>query len=306
MKDFILETKNITKAYKTNKAVDNVNLQIKRGEIYGLIGRNGAGKTTLLKLISGLSFATEGEIFLFGERINTNNNLLERLGVLIEEPGLYPNLTAYENMKLKCISYGINKRGYIQSLLEQVELGDTGKKKVKEFSLGMKQRLGVALALVGEPDLLLLDEPINGLDPQGIMEIRNILLRLNREKNITIIISSHILEELTKLASRFGIIHNGRLIEEINKIELLEKTKDKLEIQTNQVSKAVNVLEEQLQINNFKVIDNNTIYIYERLNESGDINNQLLKSDISVDSLSINRESLEEYFLTKTGGNRND
>lgn len=302
MTDYILTTKNLTKNYGRTKALDKINLQIKRGDIYGLIGRNGAGKTTLLKTISGLAFPTEGEVFLFDEKIDLNNNLLERLGVLIENPGLYPNFTAYDNMKLKCISYGISKEGYIQSLLEQVGLGDTNNKKVKQFSLGMKQRLGVALALVGEPDLLLLDEPINGLDPQGIIEIRDVLLKLNKEKNITIIISSHILEELSKLATRFGIINNGQMIEEINKNELLEKTKDKLEIVTNDPDRAVTVLEENLNIYNLKVVDSNTIYIYERLDESGEINQELLKAGIKVDSLSINRESLEEYYINLTGG----
>lgn len=305
MSDYILRTENITKVYGSTKALDKINIEIKRGDIYGLIGRNGAGKTTLLKAISGLAFPTQGEIFLFGENINANNNLLERIGVLIEDPGLYPNLTAYDNMKLKCISYGIDKQGYIESLLDQVGIGDTGKKKIKQFSLGMKQRLGIALALVGEPDLLLLDEPINGLDPQGILEIRDILLKLNKEKNITIIISSHILEELSKLATRFGIIHNGELIEEINKMDLLHKTKEKLEITTNDLQIAITVLEQKLKINHLQVIDNNTIYIYERLDESGDINNELLNSGVRVDSLSINRESLEEYFINITGGGNN-
>ena len=280
MSDYILRIENITKTYGRTKALDKINIEIKRGDIYGLIGRNGAGKTTLLKAISGLAFPTQGEIFLFGEKINGNNNLLERIGVLIENPGLYPNFTAYENMKLKCISYGINKTAYIESLLEQVGLEGVGKKKVKQFSLGMKQRLGIALALVGETDLLLLDEPINGLDPQGIIEIRDILLKLNKERNITIIISSHILEELSKLATRFGIIDKGQLIEEVTKKDLLEKTKDKLEILTNEVEKAVNVLEEKFNIHNLKVIDNNTIYVYERLDKGGDINTELLRCGI--------------------------
>lgn len=302
MSDYILRIENITKTYGRTKALDKINIEIKRGDIYGLIGRNGAGKTTLLKAISGLAFPTQGEIFLFGEKINGNNNLLERIGVLIENPGLYPNFTAYENMNLKCISYGINKTAYIESLLEQVGLEDVGKKKVKQFSLGMKQRLGIALALVGETDLLLLDEPINGLDPQGIIEIRDILLKLNKERNITIIISSHILEELSKLATRFGIIDKGQLIEEVTKKDLLEKTKDKLEIVTNEVEKAVNVLEEKFDIHNLKVINNNTIYVYERLDKGGDINTELLRCGIKVDALSINRGSLEEYYISLTGG----
>ena len=304
MNDYILKTNDLTKTYGTTRALDKINMQIKRGEIYGLIGRNEAGKTTLLKIISGLTFLTRGEVLLFGEKTNNKNNLLERVGVLIEDPGLYPNLTACENMKLKCIAYGINKKGYIEDILQQVGLENTGRKAVKKFSLGMKQRLGIALALVGEPDLLLLDEPINGLDPQGIIEIRDVLLRLSKEKNITIIISSHILEELSKIVSRIGIINNGKLIEEIDKKELLEKTKDKLEIVTSQTEIAVTVLEEKLNILNLKVIDNKTIYVYEKIDESGAINNELLKAGIEVDSIYINHESLEEYFINLTGGEK--
>lgn len=304
MKDYILKTKDITKIYGKNKALDKVSIELKKGEIYGLIGRNGAGKTTLLKTISGLSFPTQGEVFLFGKNIDSDNNLLERIGVLIENPGIYPNLSAYENMKLKCLSYGINKEGYIESLLEQVGLENVGKKKTKEFSLGMKQRLGLALALVGEPDLLLLDEPVSGLDPQGIIEIRDILLKLNKEKNITIIISSHILEELAKLSTRFGIIDNGQIIKEIYKEELLEKVKDKIEIKTDQVEKTVNILEEKFKITNLKVIDNTNIHVYEKLEKSGDINVELSKAGIKVDSLSINQGSLEEYYINLTGGPR--
>ena len=299
MNDNILRIENITKVYSKVKVLDNISMHVKRGEIYGLIGKNGSGKTTLLKIIGGLAFQTEGDIFLFNEKINSD--LLERVGVLIEAPGIYPDMTAYQNMKLKCIYYGINKKGYIENLLEKVGLSDTGRKKTKKFSLGMKQRLAIALALVGEPDLLLLDEPVNGLDPQGIIEIREVLLKLSKENNITIIISSHILEELSKLVSRIGIINNKKIIEEISKEELLEKTKDKLEIVTDQVEKAVMVLEEELHIQNIKVIDEKTIYVYERLEDSGDINNTLLTSGIKIDSLSISRESLEDYFINMTG-----
>ena len=302
MSNYILKTTDITKSYGTTKALDQINIQIERGTIYGLIGRNGAGKTTLLKIISGLSFPTQGNVLLFGENTKGNIGLLERVGVLIEDPGLYPNLTAYENMKLKCIAYGINEKKQIETLLEEVGLQNVGKKKIKQFSLGMKQRLGIALALVGEPDLLLLDEPINGLDPQGIIEVRDILRKLSQEKNITIILSSHILEELSKIVSRIGIIDDGRLIEEIDKKDLLEKTKDKLEIITTDVEKAVTLLEEKMGIRNLKVIDNHTIYVYEKIDKSGEINRALLQADIKIDSLSINRESLEEYFINLTGG----
>lgn len=306
MTPYILKTKDITKSYGDRIALNNINIEIKRGTIYGLIGRNGAGKTTLLKIISGLSFPDKGEVILFGEETNKNKDLLERIGVLIEEPGLYPDLNAYENMKLKCIAYGINTKGYIESLLDEVGLADTGKKKTKTFSLGMKQRLGIALALVGEPDLLLLDEPANGLDPEGMKEIRETLLSLADEKNITIIVSSHILDELSKLVTRIGIIDEGHLIEEIDKDKLLEKTKNKIEIMTEEVDRAVPILESNFAINNLKVVNNNTIYVYEKLDMSGEINTELSKMGITVDSISVNRETLEEYFIDLTGGGKND
>lgn len=302
MRDYILKTNAITKVYGNKKAISNINMRIEKGDIYGLIGRNGSGKTTLLKTISGLCFPTSGEVILFGEKTNGQSDLLERVGVLIEAPGLYPGLTAYMNIKLKCISYGINKREYIESLLQQVGLVDVGKKKVKKFSLGMKQRLGIALALVGDPDLLLLDEPINGLDPQGIVEVRDVLLKLNKEKNITIIISSHILEELPKLVSRFGIINNGELIEEIDKDELLEKTKGRLEIKVDNIDLAMSILEENLNIKNIKVIDYSTIHVYESLEKASEVNKELSDHNVMVESLTINRESLEEYFIGLTGG----
>lgn len=306
MNNDLLKTKGITKKYGDTIALENINIELKRGTIYGLIGRNGAGKTTLLKIISGLSFPDKGEVLLFGKETNQNKDLFERIGVLIENPGLYPDLSAYENMKLKCIAYGINQKGYIESLLEEVGLGYTGKKKTKKFSLGMKQRLGIALALVGEPDLLLLDEPANGLDPQGMKEIRETLLRLAEEKNMTMIVSSHILDELSKLVTRIGIIDEGRLIEEVDKDTLLEKTKDKIEIITNDIEKAVTTLENEFAINQLKVIDNRTIYVYEQLDMSGEINAELSKMGVVVDSISVNRETLEEYFIELTGGGKND
>lgn len=305
MNDYILKTKNISKSYNETQALDNVSMQVQRGTIYGLIGKNGAGKTTLLKVISGLAFANEGEVFLFGENTQNNQDLLERIGVLIEEPGLYPGLNAYENMKLKCIAYGIDKKGYIESLLEDVGLGSVGHKKTKSFSLGMKQRLGIALSLIGEPDLLLLDEPTNGLDPQGKTEIRETLLRLSKEKNITMIVSSHILEELSKLVTRIGIIDEGKLLEEVNKKELLEKTKAKIEIVTNDVVKAVTILEEEFKVEKIKVVDDDTIYIYEQLDNSAKINKKLAEAGVSINSISINRETLEEYFINVTRGESN-
>ncbi|MDE6724597.1 MAG: ATP-binding cassette domain-containing protein, partial [Ruminiclostridium sp.] len=209
--EYLLTTNAVTKQYGRQRAVNAVSIHIRQGAIYGLIGRNGAGKTTLLKMISGLAAPSEGDFSLFGKTGREVSEYMSRIGSLIENPGIYPNLSAPENLQLKCLAMGIRKKGVIGELLETVGLGDTGKKKVRNFSLGMKQRLGIALALVGDPDLVILDEPINGLDPQGIAEIRETIFKLNKEKNITFIISSHILEELSKIATDYGIIHNGIL-----------------------------------------------------------------------------------------------
>ncbi|MGN0370500.1 MAG: ABC transporter ATP-binding protein [Butyrivibrio sp.] len=219
---YILSTENLTKEYHHFKAVDSVCLHINEGDIYGFIGRNGAGKTTTLKMICGLASPTSGTFSLFGEpyEVLAKNRVFAKVGSLIEEPGIYSDMSAFDNVYLKCICAGIKDKGYAMDLLRLVDLDRTGNKKTKGFSLGMKQRLGIALAMVGDPKLLILDEPINGLDPQGIMEIRETILKLNTEKKTTFIISSHILGELSKIATRYGIIDKGRLIKEFSAEEL--------------------------------------------------------------------------------------
>lgn len=219
----VVQTKNLTKQYGKHKAIHNVNISVMQGDIYGLIGRNGAGKTTILRLISGLAKPTEGDIYLWEKNSQNAFPMRKRLGVLIESPGIYPSMSAADNIKLKCFATGIsdNKRR-IAELLDDVGLSDVGKKKVKHFSVGMKQRLGIALALVGSPELVILDEPTNGLDPQGMAEVREMIVRLNREKDITFIISSHILGELSKIATHYGIVDNGELKKQIMRTELTE------------------------------------------------------------------------------------
>ena len=211
--EYILTTDNLTKKYKGVIAAEGINLHVRKGDIYGLIGRNGAGKTTTLKMISGLAHPTGGSFTLFGKPMEQviRDNLFSKVGILIEEPGLYNDMSALNNIKIKCIAAGLNRHGYAESLLSMVGLGNTGKRATKYFSMGMKQRLGIAMALVGEPELLILDEPVNGLDPQGICEVREILTRLNKERGMTIIISSHILSELSKISTSYGIINNGKL-----------------------------------------------------------------------------------------------
>jgi ABC-2 type transport system ATP-binding protein len=229
---------------------------------------------------------------------------MSRIGTLIEAPGIYPNLSASENLKLKCLAMGVRKKGIIEDLLITVGLQNTGKKKVKNFSLGMKQRLGIALALVGDPDLVILDEPINGLDPQGIAEVREMLSKLNREKNITFIISSHILEELSKIAINYGIIHDGELLQEMTREELLAKCSERIELKTNDTRKACTVLDE-MGITKYKVVDVNTIQIFERLNDSGDITMALAENGVKTMGISVKNEALEDYYLNLTGGAAN-
>lgn len=302
--EYLLTTNGLTKQYGRHKAVNAVNLHIRQGDIYGLIGRNGAGKTTILKMLSGLVAPTEGEFSLFGKTGRDSYEYMSRVGTLIEEPGIYPNMSAAENLRLKCLAVGVRKKGTVDELLRTVGLADVGKKKVKKFSLGMKQRLGIALALAGNPDLVILDEPINGLDPQGIAEIRETLLRLNKEKNITFIISSHILEELSKIASNYGMIHDGVLLQEMTREELLSKCSERIELKTNDTRKACTVLE-GMGIEKYKVVDADTIQIFERLNDGGDITMALAGNGVKTMGITVKNEALEDYYLNLTGGTAN-
>ncbi len=297
--EYAVNTTLLTKKFGQHTAVNQVNLHVKRGEIYGFIGRNGAGKTTCMKMLCGLATPTSGEVSLFGKQGTQAREMYERIGNLIETPGLYPNMSAGENLKCKCLALGIYKKGYIEEILAQVGLQEAGKKKVKKFSLGMKQRLGIGMALLGEPDLLILDEPINGLDPQGIVEVREILKNLNQKKGMTIMISSHILEELHKVADTFGIIHNGELIQELSREELEEKCNNYIEITAEHTEHVCTVLE-SMGIKNYKVVSPNVIQIYERLEESGQINRELTKKDCVIDAIRVAHEKLENYFLELT------
>lgn len=301
MSEMLLQTRALTKQYGRHTAVDQVSMHIKKGAIYGFIGRNGAGKTTTLRMISGLASPTAGEIELFGCRGRDLSRIRSRVGCLIEGPGLYGSMSARDNLKMKSMLLGVYKRGYEEELLDIVGLGGVGKKPVKRYSLGMKQRLGIALALVGEPDLLVLDEPINGLDPQGIAEVRDTVLKLNRERNMTILISSHILEELSKIATDYGIIHNGTLLQELTNEELMEKCSERLEVTLDDPERAVPVMD-RLGIKRYQVADREHIYIFERLEESAALNMAFAKAGIPVRGISVTNEELETYFLKLTGG----
>lgn len=302
--EYLLTTNSLTKQYGGHKAVDAVNIHIRQGDIYGLIGRNGAGKTTILKMISGLAAPTSGDFSLFGKSGKSAAPYMSRIGTLIEAPGIYPNMSAAENLRMKCIAMGVRKKGVIEDLLNTVGLADAGKKKVKNFSLGMKQRLGIALALVGDPDLVILDEPINGLDPQGIADVRETLSKLNKERKITLIVSSHILEELAKIATNYGIIHDGVLLQELTREELLTKCSERIELKTSDTRRACTVLE-NMGIHNYKVVDVSTIHIFEHLTESGDITMVLAENGIKTMGITVKNEALEDYYLNLTGGGAN-
>lgn len=301
MSEYLLQTRGLTKQYGRHNAVENVDIHVKKGAIYGFIGRNGAGKSTCLKMVSGLSRPTAGEIEFFGYSGKELKDLRSRIGCLIEMPGLYGNMTAYQNLKIKCEMLGINKKGYVEDILKTVGMEKTGRKKTKHFSLGMKQRLGIGLALVGEPDLLVLDEPINGLDPQGIVEVRDTIQKLHDERNMTILISSHVLEELSKLATHYGIIHNGSLLQELSQEELIKRCSERMELELDYPEQALPILD-KMGFTNYQVMDKHRIYIFERLEESALLNMELAKAGIFVRGIAITSEDLESYFLNLTGG----
>ena len=303
MKKVVLKTYNITKKYGEQLAVDNVNMTIKKGDIYGFIGQNGAGKTTLIRLITGLIHKSGGEIELLG--VNEENELNKArtmVGSLIESPSLYTNMTARENLEVSRLVRNIPGKKCIDEVLELVGLKDVEKKKVKNFSLGMRQRLGIANALMGNPKLLILDEPINGLDPMGIVEIRELLKKINKEKDMTILISSHILSELSELATTYGIISNGKLIEEITAKQLSKKCRQYIDLKVDDTARAVILLERELGISDYEVLEDSNIKVFSNLDNVGEVNSLLSRSGIIVESISVKGESLEEYFMNKVGG----
>lgn len=304
--DIVLKTNNLSKKYGNQLAVNNVNMNVKKGEIYGFIGQNGAGKTTLIRMITGLIHKTGGEIELLGA---CDSLRLEKartmVGSLVETPAFYENMTARENLEVSRLVRNIAGKQCIDEVLEMVGLKNTGKKKLKNFSLGMKQRLGIANAILGNPRLLILDEPINGLDPVSIVEIRELLRKINKEKDVTILISSHILSELSEIATCYGIINNGKLLEEISAQELNEKCRQYIDIQISDPNKAVILLENELKITNYAVYPDNTIKVYSHLDSTGKINSIFSRNNIIVERIGLKGQNLEEYFINVVGGGHN-
>ena len=299
MKDLIV-TQNLTKMYGDKAAVSSMDMHVKQGDIYGFIGRNGSGKSTTLKMLCGLAFPTQGSIRVFGQSLS-RESVRKRIGVLIESPGLEGGRSAYENMYLKASLMGIVDPGKeIRELLTLTGLNPDNKKLVKRYSMGMKQRLGIAMALLGGPDLLILDEPINGLDPEGMNQLRTLLVDLNQKKGVTILVSSHILGELSKMATRYGIIKDGCLVKEISKEELSAECKDYLYLKTSDSKMAAVLLEEKLRIRNYEVRPEGEIRIYQKA-DSGQITTVMTSAGISVFAIYGHQQDLEGYFLDLMG-----
>ncbi len=294
----VLSVCNLTKKFAHNTGIENINLSINKGDIYGLIGKNGAGKTTLMRVILSLAFADSGTVTYFGGK--PFREAARKIGSLIESPSLYKNCSAYENLKRFAILYGAEE-GQIPEILELVGLKETGDKKVGKFSLGMKQRLGIAIALLGSPEFLILDEPVNGLDPEGIAEIRTLILKLNQERGITILISSHLLEELSKVVTCYGIIKEGKLVEEFSAKQLELKAKQKLYIKVDDIDKSIELLKKEYRDIVIETNENELV-ISDYIEESGEINRLLSKNSILVTSLQVKSNGLEQYFLEKVGG----
>ncbi len=295
-----VETRGLTKIYGGKAVVRDLDLKVGQGQIYGFIGRNGAGKSTTLKMISGLASPDRGEVRLFGKLVS-DPVARRRLGVLIEAAGLYPNMTARQNavMKAKCMGLTEEKKS-VDQVLELTGLTDTGKKSVKHFSMGMKQRLGVALALLGNPDLLILDEPINGLDPEGIRELRQLVLKL-QEQGKTILLSSHILGELSKIATHYGIIRDGELMEQIARSDLEEKCQDYFQVEVSDVRQALPLVQESFPQVEAQVFDARIIRIY-GLEEGAELNRILTENRVAVYASGFHHMDLEEYFLERMEG----
>ena len=297
--EYVMELEGLTKTFGKKTAVDNFSLKIEKGHICGLIGPNGAGKTTIMKMMAALTEPDSGEMKFFG---STNlNEARSRMSFIIEEPYMEHSMTARENMQYLRFIRGVADESRIDMLLDFVGLKDVGKKKVGKFSLGMRQRLGIAMSLLAKPEFMVLDEPINGLDPEGIIDVRKMLLKLTEEEKITILISSHILKELSELCTDYAIVNHGKLIEKLSHEELLLKTKTFIGLRTNDIGRTCTVLEGSLGIRNYKVSPENEIMIFERLEELERISSIVTQNNLTITKINVEGESLEDYYIGKVG-----
>ncbi|MBE6053846.1 MAG: ABC transporter ATP-binding protein [Clostridium sartagoforme] len=303
----VIKTNKLVKKYGDYTALNNVNITVNQGDIYGLVGDNGSGKTTFFRLLTGQSKATSGSFELLSKSTEKDLNMVRRrIGSSIENPSFYPKMTLEQNIEYYRIQRGIPGKENVAKILKEVGLFEARKKKFINISLGMKQRLAIALALLGEPELLILDEPINGLDPSGIIEVRNLLLKLNKEKNITIIISSHILTELSNIATCYGILSKGKLIEEVTAEELDERCKNYLEIKVTEPQKLVVLLEEELGYKHYKVMPDGIIQLFDKYPIIENISKIAVSNGIGLKGLSEKVIDLEGYYINLIGGSKND
>lgn len=303
--DYVLKTNSLCKHYNNFKALNGLTMHVPKGSIYGFVGRNGAGKTTLIRMVCGIQFPTGGNFELYGVK-NTDKKISDtrrKMGAVIETPSIIPYLNARENLKMQYDIMGMPDYKGIDELLDLVGLKNTGKKLAKNFSLGMRQRLGIAVALCGNPDLLVLDEPINGLDPQGIIDIRELILKLNREKKITIIISSHILDELSKIATHYGFINDGRIVREMSAEELEQECRKCMRINVTDTTALARVLDTMKL--DYKIIDNEIADIYGSPNIT-DLALSLWDEKCKIITVSEHDENLESFFISLVGGGSNE
>ena len=300
MNNTVIKLRDISKKRGQTEILNHLNMTVYQKDIYGFIGQNGAVKSTTMKIIMSLIKETQGQLELFDSLDNQINR--SRIGAIIENPAFYPYMTAYENLKYYVQYKGIVEINSIEKVLKMVGLENVRKKKYKNYSLGMKQRLGLALALINNPDLLILDEPLNGLDPQGIVELREILSHLNKKYGITMLISSHILDELEMIATRYGFIHQGQMIEEITAEKLQEKLKKYISLDVENIGLASITLEQKLHTENFKVMDDHTIYLYDFVNESSQVATALIQEGVILNKMNISNVSLENYYLSLIKG----
>lgn len=298
---YILQTNHLTKTIDGKELIKNVNIHVKKGEIYGFLGPNGAGKTTVMKMITNLWKPTEGTVELFGETLTpTSYEVLKRMGSIIEFPTFYEHLSGKENLWLHCEYMGYYNPESVKNALEMLELAEAADKPVKKYSLGMKQRLGIARAILCKPELLVLDEPTNGLDPAGMKQLRDLFKMLSAEYGITIIISSHILSEVESIADTIGIINHGNIMKEISMKEISEMNTAYIELSAPDTKKAAYVLADKLELNNFKIIDEHNIRIYDRQITANEISKTLALNGVEISAIGKKAENLEDYFLKLT------
>lgn len=296
--EYIMETRNLVKSYKDKTVVDAVNIHVKKGEIYGFVGPNGAGKSTVMKMLLELIRPDSGEVYIFGEKIgSTSYECLKRIGSIIESPYFYEKITGRKNLELHCEYMGFHNKERIDEVLQMVDLQDIEGKTVSHYSMGMKQRLAIARAIITKPEFLILDEPINALDPEGIREMRTLFRRLNQEYGITIFISSHILSEVEQIADTVGIIRNGKLLKEISMFDIRKLQTDYIELEVDDLGRTGYLLEQELGITDFKVITDTKIEIYDLKKSVRELSAALVQNGIGITGIGIKQNSLEDYFF---------